>query len=225
MLEGYDEDYVARAQRIERLEKQELSRALVRTEHRYMNAVELARVLIVGARRDGERCSLFNREAERVSGFARDEVLGADFATSPSAGGSRRVAREARYFARAAAGPAASRLRRVRRSAPRAGRYRDLRWQLAYAAEPVGRRVVLFAIGQDMTEELALKERTVQHEKLAAVGTLAAGLAHEIRNPLNGAQLHVSFLQRAIRKRGNEPEMLEAVEGRWRRDSARSRRS
>ena len=70
---------------------------------------------------------------------------------------------------------------------------------------------MLFAIGQDMTEELALKEKTVQHEKLAAVGTLAAGLAHEIRNPLNGAQLHVSFLQRAIKKRGNEPEMLEAV--------------
>ncbi|MCA9239281.1 MAG: GHKL domain-containing protein, partial [Planctomycetales bacterium] len=41
---------------------------------------------------------------------------------------------------------------------------------------------------------------------------LAAGLAHEIRNPLNGAQLHVSFLERAIRKRGGDAEMLEATE-------------
>ncbi len=90
----------------------------------------------------------------------------------------------------------------------KSGKYRDVRWQLAYAPSTADDEVVLFAIGQDLTEELALKEKTVKHEKLAAVGTLAAGLAHEIRNPLNGAQLHVSFLERAIKKRGGEPEML-----------------
>src|SRR5207244_612393 len=60
----------------------------------------------------------------------------------------------------------------------KSGRYRDVRWQLAHAPSEVDDEVVLFAIGQDMTEELLLKEKTMQHEKLAAVGTLAAGLAH-----------------------------------------------
>jgi nitrogen-specific signal transduction histidine kinase len=36
-------------------------------------------------------------------------------------------------------------------------------------------------------------------------------LAHEIRNPLNGAQLHVSFLERAIKKKASEQDMLEAT--------------
>ena len=43
------------------------------------------------------------------------------------------------------------------------------------------------------------------------MGTLAAGLAHEIRNPLNGAQLHVSFLERALKRGDADAELLDAV--------------
>jgi signal transduction histidine kinase len=84
-------------------------------------------------------------------------------------------------------------------------------WNLAYAGEHEDDDVVLFAIGRDLTEARAMAERTRQAEKLAAIGTLAAGLAHEIRNPLNGAQLHVSFLERAIKKKASEQDMLDAT--------------
>jgi two-component system, NtrC family, sensor histidine kinase HydH len=38
--------------------------------------------------------------------------------------------------------------------------------------------------------------RIIQSEKLAAVGTFASGLAHEVRNPLNSVALQLSLLER-----------------------------
>jgi PAS domain S-box-containing protein len=207
MLESYREDFVARVQRLERLEKQALNRALVRAEHRYVNAVELARVMIIGLDAD-TRVRLFNREAEQVSGYARDEVSGVAF---PSLLQEDLVESLGAEIARAASGKGVPHDVVEGALRTKGGKYRDVRLQIAYAPSPAEDDVVLFVIGHDLTEELALKERTLKHEKLAAVGTLAAGLAHEIRNPLNGAQLHVSFLERAIKKGGDKAEMLDAV--------------
>ncbi len=46
---------------------------------------------------------------------------------------------------------------------------------------------------QDLKDTQA---RMIQSEKLAAVGTFASGLAHEVRNPLNSVALQISLLER-----------------------------
>lgn len=55
-------------------------------------------------------------------------------------------------------------------------------------------------------ERRELVERTHRAEKLAAIGTLAAGLSHEIRNPLNAAILQLNVLQRRLTRVPNLPE-------------------
>jgi len=54
----------------------------------------------------------------------------------------------------------------------------------------------------DITELKKLEARIRQAERLAALGTLAAGMAHEIRNPLSTIQTFVQLLPRKIDKPG-----------------------
>ncbi len=84
--------------------------------------------------------------------------------------------------------------------------------ELAHAPAADEDDVVLFVIGTDTAEESALSERMHQSRTIASLGTLATGLAHEIRNPLNGAQLHMAFLDRTLRRSGAGPEVMEAVQ-------------
>jgi signal transduction histidine kinase len=56
------------------------------------------------------------------------------------------------------------------------------------------------AMGIDVTEEHALALRARRAERLASLGTMAAGLAHEIRNPLNAAHLQLAVVQRRLAK-------------------------
>ncbi|WP_437827746.1 protoglobin domain-containing protein [Sorangium sp. So ce1153] len=209
MLETYRDDFLARARHAERLDREEVGRTLARTEHRYKSAVELARVLVVGL--DARAVvRLWNREAERITGLGREDILGTPFVETLLPEELRAdhgaLVKEIAAGRRAGAELLESSLR------TRAGKIRDVRWQLAYAPSAADDEVVLFAIGQDTTDENALAARVRQSEKLAAVGTLAAGLAHEIRNPLNGAQLHVTFLERGLARAGmKDPDTVEAI--------------
>ena len=207
MLETYKDSFVERIRHVAHQEQIDMGNALARAEHRYVKAVELASVLIIGLDAKGN-IQLFNREAERVTGYARDEVIGKPFLSSLTV-----QDLKGELPAQLSAGlQGAVAFQWVEATlGMRSGRPRDIVWNLSFAGEQAGDDIVLFAVGRDITDAHAMAERTRQAEKLAALGTLAAGLAHEIRNPLNGAQLHISFLERAIKKQASERDMLEAT--------------
>lgn len=219
MLETYADALLERVRKAEAAQREGLTRALERSERRHAHALAVAPVVAVGFDSRGA-ITLFNRAAEASSGYARDEALGADFFELLLPTDLRDEAREraSRWLEKGleADAPDGAPWELVVRT--RAGRARTVRFRVARLDTEAGEGTVngddtsLVLLGEDVTESRELAERTLRHEKLAAVGTLAAGLAHEIRNPLNGALLHLTFLERAIiRGQAQTPAATEAV--------------
>jgi two-component system NtrC family sensor kinase len=71
--------------------------------------------------------------------------------------------------------------------------------------------VQVIILNQDVTEKHRLETSLAQSEKLAAVGQLAAGVAHEINNPLSAIIANTQLLQRDLPADDERQESLELI--------------
>ena len=76
--------------------------------------------------------------------------------------------------------------------------------------EPVGHAIIL----RDITETRRSEQQTLESERLNALTLLAAGVAHEIGNPLNSLNIHLQLIEREARKfdGAKRAELQESVE-------------
>jgi two-component system NtrC family sensor kinase len=70
----------------------------------------------------------------------------------------------------------------------------------------------VITIGEDITERRAAQDRILQSEKLAAIGQLAAGVMHEINNPLATIGACVAAIEARLVDAGGESAVHEYLE-------------
>lgn len=166
-------------------EREVLRRELEQSEQRHREVVEAVPAFVLALDADG-RIRLWNRPLEEVTGYSRQEMLGK---------------------------PGLELIGDGARTLPlKHGGHRLVRWQRAELSDGNGKPVT-YAMGLDVTEERDMLLRTLRAERLAAVGTLAAGLAHEVRNPLNSAALQLQVLRRRVERGSTDPSQLLPIIG------------
>jgi two-component system NtrC family sensor kinase len=145
-----------------------------------------APILVIGRKRE---IRVVNRALLTLTGFRRDELIGRDFTSLLD---DEERSRLLPVLIAALRGQSATGVE-VRVPSRRGSPVR-LMMNTASVLSADGEVEGVIAIGRDLTEIRELEQRIVHAEKLATVGQLAAGVVHELNNPLTSISVYSDYL-------------------------------
>lgn len=160
-------------------EREQLGEEVRRAERYLASVIDWASDLVVSMTPQGEVIT-WNRAAERVSGLTLEQVRGMSFPALCAVNqrlmldtSLRRLLDGEEILATEAALITSNPQLQV-----------DVAWNCSAMRDDTGRVVALVAVGRDLTERRRLEAQLAQSAKMASLGVMAGGIAHEIRNPL-----------------------------------------
>ncbi len=90
-----------------------------------------------------------------------------------------------------------------------------LRLRLGYSVSPLfseaGEKTGIVITFQDLTQVRALEETSRRQDRLAAIGRMAASIAHEIRNPLAAMRGSIQMLRSEMDNDSSQTELMEII--------------
>jgi PAS domain S-box-containing protein len=166
------------------------------------SVIDMADAAVLVTTPEGEVVRV-NAYLERLCGRRREELLGRHWAATllPEA---EQAAAQAQLFDAPEPGPARS----VRRLRTRDGGLRTIAWSARRLTDVRRAAPPVVLVGHDISELQESQERALRLERLAAIGQMAAGLAHESRNALQRGQACLERLRWALH---GQPNALDLV--------------
>ncbi len=159
-------------------EQVRLSEEVRRVERHLASVVESAQDIVLSTDLEGQMLT-WNTAAERLSGFTLQEVRGQNFFDFCAADD--QVEME-RVFANLQAGKDVQMAEQDLKT--KDGGRIPVSWIFSPMKDHLSHIAGVVAVGRDLTERRKFEAQLLQSQKLAALGVMAGGIAHEIRNPL-----------------------------------------
>lgn len=169
-------------------EKLQLSAKVRMAERHLASVVESANDLVIST--DPEGCiTSWNPAAERISGYQIGGVRGQLLANLCETAQRNDMAAIIRQLVNG--GVVAFRELNLMALS---GALIPVDWSFSPIRDDSGNVSGVVAVGRDLSERRALEQHLYQSEKLAALGVMAGGIAHELRNPLSVSFSAAQFL-------------------------------
>jgi PAS domain S-box-containing protein len=188
------------------IERKEAETVIQRSEAWLRSLVATTQDAVVSIDRRG-RIVLFNAAAERIFGYTAAEIVGRkvnDLMAEPYA------SEHDGYIARYEKTGEARAIGRIRTVTGRRKNGESFPIELSVTEIEVDDQVHYAAFLRDISRTVDLYTRAVENESLAAIGSTAAKIGHEIANPLNGIYLTLQLVEQRLARQPSADERVTA---------------
>jgi PAS domain S-box-containing protein len=169
-------------------EQTRMGEEIRRMERHLASVVESASDIVISTDIQGNILT-WNKAARQTTGYSLEELKGRpffDYCDQISTASVRKL------FSKAASRDSSGRTECNLKT--KDGSCRPVSWVFSQMTDDTGRTVGFVVVGRDLTEQRKFELQILESQKLAALGVMARGIAHEIRTPLAVSSSAAQFL-------------------------------